>query len=237
MLNVILCDDEPSMREQLKDHLTRLEEEWKEPFQIREFSSGEELLTHYPHETDILLLDIEMGAPDGLETARRLRAVAPDLCIIFITGYAQYALKSYSVRAFGFLPKPISYPVFRNEMALAVEQLRRREAHFVLIKDREQGAVCRIDVKDICYFEVRDHDIFAVTEKQRLYYRGTLNALEQELALYGFFRCHAAFLVNQRYIASISQDLTLSDGTSIPVSRSKRKEFLHHLSAYVGEML
>lgn len=237
MLHVVLCDDESLLRDQLKDYLKRLEEDLEEQFQIREFSSGEELLTYYPHETDILLLDIEMGSPDGLETARQLRATAPDLCIIFITSYAQYALKSYSVRAFGFLPKPVSYLVFRNEMALAVEQLRRRSSHFVLIKDREEGAVYQVDVKDIRYFEAQDHDIFAVTEKQRLYYRGTLTALEQKLAPYGFFRCHAAFLVNQRYIASIGQDLTLAGGTIIPVSRSKRKEFLTNLSGYVGEML
>ena len=237
MLNIALCDDEERFRQQIQQFLIRYETETGEKINISSFSSGEDLLTHFPHETDILLLDIEMERPNGLETARRLRATVPDLCIIFITGYAQYALKSYSVRAFGFLPKPVAYSVLKNELNLAVTQLRRRSSRYVLIKDRENDTLHQLDVRDIYYFEVKDHDVIAVTSEKVFHYRGTMNTLEQELAENGFFRCHASYLVNQRYISSVNQDVILTDGTVIPISRPRRKAFLQRLADYVGEML
>ena len=236
MLNFVLCDDEESARRQLADYIRRFSAETGEQVRITEFSSGEELLTGYPYDTDILLLDIRMGAPDGMETARRLREFAPDVCIIFIRSLSQYALKSYSVRAFGFLPKPVTYPAFLNEVTQAAERIRRQTSRRVLIRDRERGRLLQMDVKDICYFEVKNHDIYAVTEKRRLFCRGTLNGLERDLACCGFFRCHAAFLVNCQYIASIDQQITLADGTQIPISRSKRKDFLQKLTEYVGAL-
>lgn len=237
MLNFVLCDDEESARRQLADYIRRFSAETGEQVRITEFSSGEELLTGYPYDTDILLLDIHMGATDdGMKTARRLRESAPDVCIIFITNLSQYALKSYSVRAFGFLPKPVIYPAFLNEVTQAAERLRRQASRHLLIRDREWGLLLQVDVKDISYFEVKNHDIYAVTKKRRLFCRGTLSGLERDLASCGFFRCHAAFLINCRYIASIDQQITLADGTQIPISRSKRKDFLQKLTEYVGAL-
>jgi DNA-binding LytR/AlgR family response regulator len=237
MWKLAICDDEATIRSQLSTLLLKAGKELGEEFEIQTFSSGESLLTAFPREMDLLLLDIEMGNPDGIETAHRIREFAPELCIIFITGYTQYALKSYSVRAFGFLPKPVSYTTLRNEISLALEQLKRKAAHTIMIKDRTDGVTHQVDVRNIQYFEVRDHDILAITGRETFYHRGTLNSLETELAPYGFFRCHAAFLVNQRFIASIGQDLVLSDGTHIPISRAKRKEFLTRLSDYIGDTL
>ena len=237
MWKLAICDDEAAIRSQLSTLLLKAGKELGEGFDIQEFSSGESLLTAFPRELDLLLLDIEMGDPDGIETARQIRKFAPELCIIFITGYTQYAIKSYSVRAFGFLPKPVSYTTLRNEISLALEQLKRKAAHTIMIKDRTEGVTHQVDIRDIRYFEVRDHDILAITDRKTLYYRGTLNSLESELAPYGFFRCHAAFLVNHRFIASIGQELILSDRTHIPISRPKRKEFLTRLSDYIGDTL
>lgn len=128
MLNISICDDDTAVCQQLSDYILRFEEETGQKMQATIFSSVAELLSDYPCATDILLLDIEMGSPNGIETAQRLRLTVPDLCIIFITGYNQYAVKGYSVRAFGFLPKPVSYLTFRNELTLAMEQLQRRSS-------------------------------------------------------------------------------------------------------------
>ena len=48
---------------------------------------------------DILLLDIEMGAMDGVTMARKLRQDNHTVQIIFITGYADYISDGYEVDA------------------------------------------------------------------------------------------------------------------------------------------
>ena len=61
-----------------------------------------------------------------------------------------------------------------------------------------------------------------------------VDSIEAQLQGGGFFRCHAAFLVNMRKVQHIDgNDLHLSD-TVIPISKHRRREFMQELAAYWG---
>lgn len=55
---------------------------------------------------DIAFLDIEMPGMSGLELAKRLKDSLPNINIIFITGYKDYALDAFNLHACGYLLKP-----------------------------------------------------------------------------------------------------------------------------------
>jgi len=80
-----ICEDEKEVAEQLREYVQRVVESINESAEITIFTDGEQLLAHYPNDTDILLLDIMMGQMDGMEVARRLRDLKKDVCIIFVT--------------------------------------------------------------------------------------------------------------------------------------------------------
>ena len=65
---------------------------------------------------DIALLDIDMPEMNGLELAVRIKDISPDTAIIFLTGYAQYALEAFSVHASGYLLKPVSKEALENDI-------------------------------------------------------------------------------------------------------------------------
>ena len=69
---------------------------------------------------DIALLDIDMPEMNGLELAVRIKNFAPDTAIIFLTGYAQYALEAFSVRASGYLLKPVSKEALEKDINYAL---------------------------------------------------------------------------------------------------------------------
>ena len=238
MLRIVICDDEKNIRGQLCGYLNKLREELTEQLDILEFASGWELLDHYPGGADIILLDIQMDGQNGLETAQSIRGFAPDVCLIFITNMVSYALKSYQVHAFSFLPKPLSYKQFRREMLAAIQQQKRRNAHFIFFTDAETRVQHQLDSRDIIYLEARNHRVTAMLENRTLTCRKPLSEYEKELRPYGFFRCHSAYLVNQRFIADIEQDqIILSKGVALPISKARRRTFLAELMEYVGEML
>ena len=54
---------------------------------------------------DTLFLDIDMPGIDGITAGRELRGRYPDLIIVYVTGYVQYARDGYSVAAFRYLLK------------------------------------------------------------------------------------------------------------------------------------
>lgn len=57
---------------------------------------------------DIILLDIEMGGINGVETARRIREKDNRAILFFISYYEQYCKEIINVQPFRFIDKPVS---------------------------------------------------------------------------------------------------------------------------------
>ena len=69
---------------------------------------------------DVIFLDVEMPGMNGIEAAQKIRSDYPEINIIFITGYKEYAFEAYQVFASGFLCKPVR----EKDVRLALENLR-----------------------------------------------------------------------------------------------------------------
>ena len=66
---------------------------------------------------DVAFLDIEMGGMNGVELGKKLKLLNPNINIIFVTGYDQYALDAYSMHASGYLTKPVSADRIKIELS------------------------------------------------------------------------------------------------------------------------
>ena len=58
------------------------------------------------HVVDVAFLDMEMPGIHGLTLAKMLKEVNPELQLVFVTAYSQYALEAWAVDASGYLMKP-----------------------------------------------------------------------------------------------------------------------------------
>lgn len=65
-------------------------------------------------------LDIEMPRMNGLILAEKLREIRPDLVVIFITGYEQYAFDAMKIKADYYMTKPYD----RNDIEEVMERAR-----------------------------------------------------------------------------------------------------------------
>lgn len=111
MKRIVVCDDNNTHRDLLKDMLAIYFSEIQEPIDIREYESGDALVAEAKEEylkMDLLFLDIHMEGIDGIETARQLRRIGWRIPIIFLTESPEYAVESYEVQAAGYLVKPYS---------------------------------------------------------------------------------------------------------------------------------
>lgn len=73
-----------------------------------------EWASHNPF--DVAFLDIDMRGIGGLELARRLRELFPNCCILFCTGYREYAYEAFQIHADGYLLKPVSAEQIQKEL-------------------------------------------------------------------------------------------------------------------------
>ena len=123
MIRVAIVEDEAEIREQLMGYVQRYTRQYGTAFEVKTFADGLEILEDYRPAYDLILLDIEMKHLDGMETARRIRELDPEVMLVFITNMAQYAIKGYAVGALDYVLKPVPYFAFSQQLQKAVNQL------------------------------------------------------------------------------------------------------------------
>ena len=220
MINIAICDDEPSMVSELEARTKRFFAETD----IAKFYDGSSLLQSCTAEDyDIIFLDIRMNAPDGMETARRLRDQGFGGCLIFVTVLEDYVFDAFEVAAYDYLVKPIDDDKFVRTMSRL--QKRLTSSCLAIQKDGESRL---LELGKIVYCEVLNRKIYIhTTDGETIDYYDTIENLERKLEQSGsgFFRCHRSFLINLEYLKGFGKDLArMQGGADIPVSRLRRKE-------------
>lgn len=121
---ILIVDDEELARRGLEIRLADVED-----FEVCGHSeNGREALRHIAeHRPELVFLDIQMPGMDGFEVLRRM--AGPDMpVVIFVTAYAEYAIRAFEANALDYLLKPIDEPRLRTALDKAREQLDARRA-------------------------------------------------------------------------------------------------------------
>jgi two-component SAPR family response regulator len=69
---------------------------------------------------DIAVLDIEMPEINGIELGHRLKECCPDIALIYITGFKEYAFDAFQLEASAYLTKPYYQKDIENAVSRAV---------------------------------------------------------------------------------------------------------------------
>ena len=232
MIRVAIVEDEAEIREQLMGYVQRYTRQYGTVFEVKTFADGLEILEDYRPVYDLILLDIEMKHLDGMETARRIRELDPEVMLVFITNMAQYAIKGYAVGALDYVLKPVPYFAFSQQLQKVEEQLRRRTRHCLAVP--VEGGLRRLDTSRIYYIESEGHRVHFYTEEGDFASPGALKALEEKLADRPFARCNSGYLVNLAQVQAVQQNTVEVGPYELQVSRPKRKSFLAALTDYIG---
>ena len=114
-MRIFAIDDEPKMLRMLRDAIKEAEPE----AEIHAFSCAAdvtEALSDREKQPDVVFSDIEMPGVSGLSLALTIKKAVPDVRIIFVTGYDQYALEAYRMHAHGYIMKPVDAAAIREEL-------------------------------------------------------------------------------------------------------------------------
>lgn len=105
-MHILVCDDDAVFAAQMDEYIS----EW---FRAREIqvqstvcTSGEQLLaTPELERYQLAFLDVDLKTTDGIALGRRLRQVAPDIVLVYISAYLEFAPQGYTVNAYRYLLK------------------------------------------------------------------------------------------------------------------------------------
>ncbi len=232
---VAIVDDSTTDAEYVQGILNRWADQRQVSIQAAVFPSAERFLFRYAEDKDwdILLLDIEMGAMDGVTMAKRVRQDNEMVQIVFLTGFADYMAQGYEVSALHYLMKPVGRDKLFAVLDRAAAALQKAERAILLPVG---GELFRLPAGQIQYVEVFSHTLAIVTDTNTIQAKMPISELEKLLGE-GFVRCHRSCLVGLRHIARLSRtEVILDSGKVLPLSRSAapmvHKAFV---SYYVGE--
>lgn len=181
------------------------------------FSSAESFLFRYAEDKDwdILLLDIEMGAMDGVTMAKRVRRCNETVQIVFLTGYSDYIAEGYEVAALHYLMKPVKQEKLLSVLDRALEKRKQEDRCLNLLLS---GELMRLPLYEIRYLDVRQNYV-TVHAKQEVTVKRTLGDFEKELDG-RFHRVGRGMIVNLKYIQRVTKtEIHLADGTILPLPR------------------
>ena len=105
-MHILVCDDDAAFAARMDEYIS----EW---FRAREIqvqstvcTSGEQLLaTPELERYQLAFLDVDLKATDGIALGRKLRQVAPDIVLVYISAYLEFAPQGYTVNAYRYLLK------------------------------------------------------------------------------------------------------------------------------------
>lgn len=214
---IAICDDSDEDRQYVFDMINRWAAAEGYFVNVKMFPSAESFLFNYEDESDydILLLDIEMGAMDGVTLAKRLRKDNETVQIIFITGFSDYISEGYEVAALHYLMKPLKEDKLCSVLNRAIDKLSKNEKVLIFETGNE---IVRIPVYQIKYAEVFGNyvTIHALSE---LTVKMTLNELENMLDE-RFYRVGRSSIINLTQINRVTKsEIKLADGTAIHLPR------------------
>ena len=112
-MTIIAVDDEPLALLDLKETLLEAAPDCR-PFC---FTSPKKAVEYAEkNRAEVALLDIEMGPWDGFRLALELKALQPDMRIVFVTSHEKYAIDAFRIHATGYLLKPVASEAIKREL-------------------------------------------------------------------------------------------------------------------------
>lgn len=233
MFDIAIVDDDVYFTQALLAYLQRFQKEEATQFHVKVFYNGVNFITDYRNNFDIVFMDIEMPKFNGLETAKELRTLDENVCLIFITNIAQYAINGYEVNALDFIVKPVSYFNFALKLKKAIQCAGKNIQEKIMLNLKYETK--SVKIKDISYIEIVKHYLWYHIGNQVYQVRGTIGAIEEKLKPYGFARCNNCYLINLRYITSFCGNSVFVGGTELPISRPRKKQFIDDLTMFLGD--
>ncbi len=228
-LKVLLVDDEPLARLRLRSLLEACVDPRAEV--VAEAGTASQAQSWLrDHGCDLILLDVQMPGPDGLQLADTLREKAladsstPAPAIVFVTAHATHALRAFELDAMDYLTKPVRRERLQATLVRVAQRLSERAAAqsqqalvpgvdaadgsggggegVIVVNDR--GRLLRVPIVEVLYLKAELKYLTLRTATHSLVMDGALSDYEQRLGE-RFLRVHRNALVAKAAVRELQR--------------------------------
>lgn len=195
---------------------------------------------------DLVFLDIQMPELDAFEMITKVGAERMPT-FIFVTAFAEYALRAFEVEALDYLCKPIN----QERLHASLERFRRYRARSRdaaqqheqtgqkswrrRLAIKEDFVVKFVPVERILWIEAANKYVVVRTPDHSYVSRQTIQSIVEELSPEHFVRTNRSIVVRKNAVREVKplfhgdHVIVLVDGTELTLSRNYRENFFSEM--------
>ena len=219
---ILICDDEPAVARQVEQLARQHLEQRGIPVQCTVCTRGEEVLARSDlAQYQLALLDVDLETMTGIALGRRLKQQNPELVLVYVSAYLEFAPEGYTVRAFRYLLKRDMERMLPSCLDAVLAE-HSRECRTLPIRQGRRETEVPLD--QIYYLEsdLRQINVYGdIARRPICTYYGKIADLPPMLYENGFLQVSRSDVVNMKYVRSIrSYRALLKNGVELSVSRA-----------------
>jgi len=228
-IKVIIADDQEQARILLREMLKGIDDIES----IDEAVDGLTLL--YMVKTikpDIVFIDIDMPALNGLEAAKLIADINPKPYIVFVTASQDYTVEAFEIYAKDYLVKPFKVHRLIQTVEVIKQEIEEKQVGKNTLHQRDKisfktgSEEIFVYISDIIMFEKIDRQVILYAKSGKYTLHNSLEEIEKKLNSSMFFRSHKAFIINLKCISNV---VHLRDSAEIVLHHTDRIAYLSKL--------
>lgn len=228
-MKIAICDDEKAIRDELRGMMTEFFLEKNMTCVVDTFDTFEKFFAMHSS-YDMVLLDYNIPGENGIDFAKRLRAVNKKIFIIFQTSFPEHVFESFSIDTFRYLLKPIDKSLLFEALEEFIKLYHSNRK--IIIQTPEKTTYVDSDEVVMIEANLRYTTVYTTSGDKKSY--KSISQYEAEINNPQFFRIHRAYIINMRYVSEIEKkDLRLTTGDIISISPKKYDIFLRSYMSYL----
>lgn len=255
-MKILIVDDEKPNREGLKLLLAQHCPNVQVVGEAESSEQARRLLNE--KDVDVLLLDINMPRENGFDLLDSLPH--KKFKTIFVTAYAEYAIRAFKANAVDYLLKPIDEEELVAAIQRCSDQLAKpiNDEQLISVQEQSMNNVSYdlanksypkkltlphlygfqiIAIDQIVYMEADgNYTNIHLLDKMKLVITKGIKEFENLLDPEAFFRVHKSALINLNYVKEYSsidgQIAVMTNGAKVAISRRRLEEFMKAINHF-----
>lgn len=246
-IKAVIIEDEAASRLTLNNYLKEYCPQVELLGEAPNIKEGADIIKK--HAPQLVFLDIEMPFGNAFDLLDQFDEIPFET--IFVTAYSNYAIQAINLSSCSYLLKPVDIDELIEAVKKAEETINNNDnfktANILLenlnIENKQLKKIVLptmegfdvVQLKDIIHCQANDNlTDFHLVNGQKKTVCKTLKFFEQALSDFDFLRVHKSHLVNLNFVESYQKgkvgDIKLSNGSTVPLSGTKKEKFMAKFS-------
>lgn len=226
--NIAILDDEQEDLFEIEEMIFNVQGNWH----VDQYTEGQKLIEAVENgkRYDLLLLDIYLEFENGVEVAKKLRSIVPQIPVVFITNSSNHAVEAYSMDALHYIVKPVR----QEDMIEVFRRLNNKSEPRKILVIQIDRTLTVLFQDEIIRVESHGHSTVITCINGTAYAIWKPYREIDELLDDTFVRIKKGVTLNMRWIARMTnRDCTTRDGKTYLLRRESAREIRERYHSFL----